>query len=186
MNRVFLLTFALLGFFLTVFADLDKGLRSDDPEKRREALVVLLSRDPQAETGYPDSVLRGPLYDEDVSVRLAAIAVLEHRKVASFNEDLVCLLQQASSPVRAAAAKALGLLGNKTEVTVPLWRSLADEDREVRREAIRAIDLLHGTAMGFYWDQDPKEYRWRAQEALREYLEIDPAKSPSHTHSKKW
>lgn len=159
---------------------LSEALSSSDPGKRQGALRSILDKSPETSLDVPALTIRSCLYDEDLSVRLAAIAVLVHRKLPDFNADLKILLVRGVAALRSSCAHALGRLGTKETCTLELWRSLEDADESVRREAVASIDLLHGTRMGFMWDQDPREYRRKAQEALREHLQIPAGEDSSH------
>lgn len=159
---------------------LSEALASANASDRQAGLRSLLDLPPDAPMDVPATAIRSCLYDEHVAVRLAAISVLIHRKITEHNKDLMVLLVRGVTSVRAACAHALGRLGSKETCTVELWRSLEDPDESVRREAVASIDLLHGTKMGFMWDQDPREYRRKAQEALRDHLQIPADQAPSH------
>lgn len=186
-SKIAVLVLACMTVLISVLAyelNIDQGLRSNDDLDREAVLKSVLSQEPEAELGVPNSYFRGPLYDGEANVSISAINVLIHRKITDYNEDLLVLLVEGEASIRAAAAKALGKLGTKETATLPLWRSLSDLDLSVRRQAIQSIDLLHKTRLGFYYDQDPERYRVRARAALKEYLEIDPKEVESHAAKK--
>ena len=186
-SKIVVLIVACMTVLISVVAyelNVDQGLRSNDDNVREAALKSVLAQGPEAELGVPNDYFRAPLYDSDANVSISAINVLTHRKIADFNDDLMVLLVEGENTIRAAAAKALGVLSDKETATLPLWRSLSDLDESVRHQAIASIDILHKTRLGFYYDQDPEKYRIRARSALKEYLEIREDEVDSHAAKK--
>jgi len=157
--------------------DVRKGLRSNNPFERESALRDILTG---KGADIPSEQLRMPLYDSDTSVRIMAINVLIHKKITAHNEDILVLLTEGEATVRAAAAKALSVLGDKAKNTIHLWRSLSDVNELVRHEAVISIDKLHGTKLGFYYNQNPDRYRAKAQKDLKEFLKIPEGEVDSH------
>jgi hypothetical protein len=185
MKKIFMILGICMTVMLTAYAaqmTLEQGLRSDEDYVREKVLKRLMEEKPDSKMDLPISALRMPLYDSDSSVRINAISVLRHRGIKDFNKDLIILMKEAVATVRMAACQALGDLGTKQEATLPLWRSLNDADTDVRHAAIDAIDHLHKTKLGFYYDQSPGKYRLQAQMALKEYLKIDKTEAKSHAN----
>jgi hypothetical protein len=183
-SKITVILILLMTFVATLVAyelTLDKGLRSNNPIVRAAVLAAILEKPPEAEMGGSDLNIRMTLYDNNDAVAITAINVLKHRNIKEFNADLLILLSEGRATVRAACAKVLGDLGSKEEVTLPLWRSLTDDNQFVRNEAVSSIDRLHKTKLGFYFDQSPERYRIKAQEALREYLTIKKDADESHS-----
>ena len=82
---------------------LSEALTSSNPDERQGALRSLLDQPSDSPMDVPALAIRSCLYDEDLSVRLAAIAVLVHRKIPDFNADLMILLARGVTSIRSVS-----------------------------------------------------------------------------------
>ena len=98
-------------------------LLRDEPLLRNTAMIIL------KETGQPAVPLLRPLLkDKDYDIRKFAIDLISEIKQCDYPEELVNLLSEDPNPnVRAAAAKALGLLDYR-EAIPRLIEALQDEE----------------------------------------------------------
>ncbi len=95
-------------------------------------------------TGNAGAYLRD-LSNADERVRAEASVQLGRMRVQQAVEPLTRLLGQDRSPtVRDAAARALGLIGSPAALTALQTAAQADDDRDVRRSASFAADVLRG------------------------------------------
>jgi hypothetical protein len=85
------------------------------------------------------------LSNPDERVRAEASVQLGRMKVVQAVEPLTQLLGQDRSPtVRDAAARGLGLIGSPAALTALQRAAQADDDRDVRRSASFAADVIRG------------------------------------------
>ena len=95
-------------------------------------------------TGNAGAYLRD-LSNPDERVRAEASVQLGRMKVQQAVEPLTQLLGRDRSPtVRDAAARALGLIGSPAALTALQTAAQADDDRDVRRSASFAADVIRG------------------------------------------
>lgn len=86
------------------------------------------------------------LSNPDERVRAEASVQLGRMKVVQAVEPLTQLLGQDRSPtVRDAAARGLGLIGSPAALTALQRAAQADDDRDVRRSASFAADVIRGS-----------------------------------------
>jgi HEAT repeats len=89
------------------------------------------------------------LSNPDERVRAEASLQLGRMKAQQAVEPLTQVLGQDRSPaVRDAAARALGLLGAPAALTALQHAAQADDDRDVRRSASFAADVIRGNLRG--------------------------------------
>ena len=70
------------------------------------------------------------------------------QRVAEAVEPLITALQDQHEQVREAAAKTLGIIGDRRAL-VPLNLALQDADEQVRKKAIEALGLLKQSGRDF-------------------------------------
>jgi HEAT repeat protein len=120
------------------------AISSGEVAARRAALLAL-DRVDGAEAAEAAAVA---IADEDVDVRVAAVSVLARMKDPAAREiagrTLRVALREESAPVRAAAARSLGALGDRTAVGV-LKELLRDPGPGVALAALSAMRALGGS-----------------------------------------
>jgi HEAT repeat protein len=151
------------------FLDDLKGVK--DPERRALHVEVLgLVHCPRAE----DTLVYLLLTDTDPRVHVAAAAALGKLRSARGLDVLISRLQHPAWPVRAAAAEALGCLGDRAEDAIePLIEMLEREVGRLKEDAAAALESITGRKLG------PIPARWRAWLEARKRGEedVDPTGS---------
>lgn len=110
------------------------------PPARR---VELLSRIAATPGAGADEVLVRALRDDDASVRLAAAGHAGRRRITAAAVVLAGWLDEPQAGVRAEAARALGLLGQRSMLP-SLVRLLGDAEVDVRLAAVEALARMGG------------------------------------------
>ncbi|HEX6273835.1 MAG TPA: HEAT repeat domain-containing protein [Polyangiaceae bacterium] len=115
-----------------------EAARSPDPRVRRSALRIV------SYFGYPDAigVLLEASADPDERIgntAMGGLALLEDPRATA---ALLEATRHPSAPTRAAACRALGVLGSSPEVVASLRRALADADAWVRYYACQSLGRL--------------------------------------------
>jgi HEAT repeat protein len=114
-----------------------EGLKSDDPQKRLDAVNDLGKYD----VALTETHLMKALADSDDKVRVAAAKALGQGGSLAAVPVMIDWLSDQDPKLKVEAAKALGEIGG-TDAAAALTRSLGDPDAAVRTQTVKALGTI--------------------------------------------